>query len=200
MDGQILLGRELTVVFAEENRKKPSEMRARERVRWGFFTLELIELSTFYAEIPTMVLQKRTCLFIFLLPSPCILNLFFIYDWYYFQGAALMTVGRPILVVQITTPLPLDEGETITPHPLDEGVTRGMWLSWIFVFQFLKIDIRLILTEISRRVRWLQRKCTNRSISPRGRRFRDRSYSRSPYRSRSRSRSFSRSRSRSQDY
>lgn len=34
MDGQILLGRELTVVFAEENRKKPSEMRARERMRW----------------------------------------------------------------------------------------------------------------------------------------------------------------------
>ncbi|XP_050244543.1 serine/arginine-rich SC35-like splicing factor SCL33 [Quercus robur] len=33
MDGQILLGRELTVVFAEENRKKPVEMRARERVR-----------------------------------------------------------------------------------------------------------------------------------------------------------------------
>ncbi|KAM7524626.1 hypothetical protein LguiA_014528 [Lonicera macranthoides] len=33
MNGQILLGRELTVVFAEENRKKPSEMRARERVR-----------------------------------------------------------------------------------------------------------------------------------------------------------------------
>ncbi|EXB29320.1 Serine/arginine-rich splicing factor 12 [Morus notabilis] len=29
--GQILLGRELTVVFAEENRKKPSGMRARER-------------------------------------------------------------------------------------------------------------------------------------------------------------------------
>ena len=33
MDGQILLGRELTVVFAEENRKKPVEMRARQRVR-----------------------------------------------------------------------------------------------------------------------------------------------------------------------
>ncbi|KMS98783.1 hypothetical protein BVRB_3g068590 [Beta vulgaris subsp. vulgaris] len=33
MDGYILLGRELTVVFAEENRKKPSEMRARERGR-----------------------------------------------------------------------------------------------------------------------------------------------------------------------
>lgn len=31
MDGQIFLGRELTVVFAEENRKKPTEMRARER-------------------------------------------------------------------------------------------------------------------------------------------------------------------------
>ncbi|CAN8303228.1 unnamed protein product [Cochlearia groenlandica] len=31
MDGYLLLGRELTVVFAEENRKKPLEMRARER-------------------------------------------------------------------------------------------------------------------------------------------------------------------------
>ncbi|KAF8047817.1 hypothetical protein N665_2818s0005 [Sinapis alba] len=31
MDGYHLLGRELTVVFAEENRKKPTEMRARER-------------------------------------------------------------------------------------------------------------------------------------------------------------------------
>ncbi|XP_010480064.1 PREDICTED: serine/arginine-rich SC35-like splicing factor SCL33 isoform X2 [Camelina sativa] len=31
MDGYVLLGRELTVVFAEENRKKPTEMRARER-------------------------------------------------------------------------------------------------------------------------------------------------------------------------
>ncbi|KAF5737373.1 SC35-like splicing factor 33 isoform 3 [Tripterygium wilfordii] len=30
MDGEILLGRELTVVFAEENRKKPSEMRTRD--------------------------------------------------------------------------------------------------------------------------------------------------------------------------
>lgn len=33
MDGQIILGREITVVFAEENRKKPLEMRARERYR-----------------------------------------------------------------------------------------------------------------------------------------------------------------------
>ncbi|XP_044509624.1 serine/arginine-rich SC35-like splicing factor SCL33 [Mangifera indica] len=33
MDGYVFLGRELTVVFAEENRKKPSEMRARERIR-----------------------------------------------------------------------------------------------------------------------------------------------------------------------
>ncbi|KAJ1699515.1 hypothetical protein LUZ63_008027 [Rhynchospora breviuscula] len=32
LDGQVLLGREVTVVFAEENRKKPTEMRARERV------------------------------------------------------------------------------------------------------------------------------------------------------------------------
>ncbi|GAA0154562.1 RNA splicing factor [Lithospermum erythrorhizon] len=33
MDGQVINGREITVVFAEENRKKPSEMRARDRVR-----------------------------------------------------------------------------------------------------------------------------------------------------------------------
>ncbi|KAF9680751.1 hypothetical protein SADUNF_Sadunf06G0154100 [Salix dunnii] len=33
MDGEILLGRELTVVFAEENRKKPAEMRQRDSVR-----------------------------------------------------------------------------------------------------------------------------------------------------------------------
>uniref|UniRef100_A0A0D9X1V6 RRM domain-containing protein n=1 Tax=Leersia perrieri TaxID=77586 RepID=A0A0D9X1V6_9ORYZ len=32
MDGQVILGREIAVVFAEENRKKPSEMRARDRV------------------------------------------------------------------------------------------------------------------------------------------------------------------------
>jgi len=31
MDGRVFLGRELTVVFAEENRKKPVDMRARER-------------------------------------------------------------------------------------------------------------------------------------------------------------------------
>ncbi|XP_023531530.1 serine/arginine-rich SC35-like splicing factor SCL30A [Cucurbita pepo subsp. pepo] len=31
MDGCVLQGREITVVFAEENRKKPSDMRARER-------------------------------------------------------------------------------------------------------------------------------------------------------------------------
>ncbi|PSR95364.1 Serine/arginine-rich SC35-like splicing factor SCL30A [Actinidia chinensis var. chinensis] len=37
MDGQILLGRRLTVVFAEENRKKPGDMRARERGGRGRF-------------------------------------------------------------------------------------------------------------------------------------------------------------------
>jgi RNA recognition motif-containing protein len=34
MDGQVLLGREITVVFAEENRKKPDEMKVRERARY----------------------------------------------------------------------------------------------------------------------------------------------------------------------
>ncbi|KAK1678797.1 hypothetical protein QYE76_039645 [Lolium multiflorum] len=31
MDGQVVLGREIAVVFAQENRKKPGEMRTRER-------------------------------------------------------------------------------------------------------------------------------------------------------------------------
>jgi FUS-interacting serine-arginine-rich protein 1 len=31
MDGKMLLGREIAVIFAEDNRKKPSEMRAREK-------------------------------------------------------------------------------------------------------------------------------------------------------------------------
>ncbi|CAM0873394.1 unnamed protein product [Alopecurus aequalis] len=35
MDGQVLFGREVTVVFAEENRKKPDEMRTRERTSRG---------------------------------------------------------------------------------------------------------------------------------------------------------------------
>ncbi|KAI3743172.1 hypothetical protein L1987_60877 [Smallanthus sonchifolius] len=35
MDGQVFQGRELTVVFAEENRKKPSDMRSIERRRGG---------------------------------------------------------------------------------------------------------------------------------------------------------------------
>ncbi|XP_022743673.1 uncharacterized protein LOC111294562 [Durio zibethinus] len=37
VDGYVLLCRELTVVFAEENRKKPSEMRARQHRRsWAY--------------------------------------------------------------------------------------------------------------------------------------------------------------------
>ncbi|KAH9617600.1 hypothetical protein KSS87_011110 [Heliosperma pusillum] len=35
MDRQVFQGRELTVVFAEENRKKPLEMRSRERSSWN---------------------------------------------------------------------------------------------------------------------------------------------------------------------
>lgn len=41
MDGYHLLGRELTVVFAEENRKKPTEMRARERGGGRYIDLSL---------------------------------------------------------------------------------------------------------------------------------------------------------------
>ncbi|KAK6937007.1 RNA recognition motif domain, partial [Dillenia turbinata] len=43
MDGQIFHGRELTVVFAEENRKKPAEMRQRERS--SYFHLTILNAS-----------------------------------------------------------------------------------------------------------------------------------------------------------
>jgi FUS-interacting serine-arginine-rich protein 1 len=34
LDHQIIAGREITVVFAEENRKKPQEMRSKERIMY----------------------------------------------------------------------------------------------------------------------------------------------------------------------
>nr|POE73520.1 isoform 3 of serine/arginine-rich sc35-like splicing factor scl33 [Quercus suber] len=118
MDGQILLGRELTVVFAEENRKKPVEMRARERVRGRVYDRR--RSPPRYSRSPRYSRAYSR--------SP---------DYY-------------------------------SPSP--------------------------------------RRRRYSRSISPGDRRYRERSYSRSPYvsrsrsRSRSQSRSFSRSRSRSQDY
>lgn len=54
MDGQILLGRRLTVVFAEENRKKPTDMRARERGRYGL--LLSLSLSISHTHIAHSVL------------------------------------------------------------------------------------------------------------------------------------------------
>ncbi|MED6145262.1 Arginine/serine-rich splicing factor scl25a transcript I [Stylosanthes scabra] len=110
MDGQILLGRELTVVFAEENRKKPQEMRARERQRsYDYRSPRGYSRSPRYAR----------------------------------------TYSR---------------SPGYSPSPV--------------------------------------RRRYSRSISPRDKRYRDRSYSRSPYgsRSRSRSRSYSRSYSRSPSY
>lgn len=49
MDRQILNGREITVVFAEENRKRPEEMKMKERGRYfgcvHFILTSLIVLS-----------------------------------------------------------------------------------------------------------------------------------------------------------
>ncbi|XP_066379632.1 serine/arginine-rich SC35-like splicing factor SCL33 [Miscanthus floridulus] len=54
MDGQMLLGREITVVFAEENRKKPSDMRARERMsgRGRSYDRRLRSRSPGYSDSP----------------------------------------------------------------------------------------------------------------------------------------------------
>ncbi|KAH0971872.1 hypothetical protein GBA52_024028 [Prunus armeniaca] len=112
MDGQILLGREVTVVFAEENRKKPSEMRARDRVRGRSYDRR--RSSSRYSRSPRYA----------------------------------QTYSR--------------SPDCYSPSP--------------------------------------RRRRYSRSISPRDRRYREPSRSRSPYGSRSRSRSFSRSRSHSLDY
>lgn len=50
MDGQVLLGRELTVVFAEENRKKPSEMRSRERIRLVDFPISRLSIHDLHPD------------------------------------------------------------------------------------------------------------------------------------------------------
>ncbi|KAA0043761.1 serine/arginine-rich SC35-like splicing factor SCL33 isoform X1 [Cucumis melo var. makuwa] len=47
LDGQVLLGHELTVVFAEENRKRPEEMRARDSSRIVSFRNSLEASSNF---------------------------------------------------------------------------------------------------------------------------------------------------------
>lgn len=53
MDGRVLLGRELTVVFAEENRKRPSEMRSRERIRFDILaTFSLLSTHTWLKSSP----------------------------------------------------------------------------------------------------------------------------------------------------
>ncbi|XP_059462918.1 serine/arginine-rich SC35-like splicing factor SCL33 [Corylus avellana] len=52
MNGQILLGRELTVVFAEENRKKPSEMRNRERSRGRAYARTYSRSPDYYSPHP----------------------------------------------------------------------------------------------------------------------------------------------------
>jgi hypothetical protein len=55
MDGYLLLGRELTVVFAEENRKKPTEMRARERGGGRCMNLSLFELFWLLSNIKNSI-------------------------------------------------------------------------------------------------------------------------------------------------
>ncbi|KAG6537148.1 hypothetical protein ZIOFF_002233 [Zingiber officinale] len=68
MDGQILLGRELTVVFAEENRKKPSEMRTRE----GRYTL----INSYYFWVVCMITEgHHVALARLVIPAPVLAHL-----------------------------------------------------------------------------------------------------------------------------
>ncbi|XP_077211081.1 uncharacterized protein LOC143846515 isoform X2 [Tasmannia lanceolata] len=66
MDGRILHGRELTVIFAEENRKKPADTRARERVRSQVYDYRL---SPRYCRSPRYA-RSRSRSPIYCRPSP----------------------------------------------------------------------------------------------------------------------------------
>jgi hypothetical protein len=51
LDHQVIGGREITVVFAEENRKKPQEMRSKERIRYSFSFVTKMLLHNFTVSI-----------------------------------------------------------------------------------------------------------------------------------------------------
>ncbi|KAE8732967.1 Serine/arginine-rich SC35-like splicing factor SCL30A [Hibiscus syriacus] len=67
MDGRVLLGRELTIVFAEENRKKPIEMRHRERASLSACLWDAKEVDIVKGEGP--LLDTRSFLYSHSLPS-----------------------------------------------------------------------------------------------------------------------------------
>lgn len=48
LDHQLIAGREITVVFAEENRKKPQEMRIKERIRYLFWCYVWLDRENWY--------------------------------------------------------------------------------------------------------------------------------------------------------
>ncbi|KAJ0872148.1 hypothetical protein HanRHA438_Chr11g0520481 [Helianthus annuus] len=57
MDGQVFQGRKPTVIFAEENRKKPADMRSRER--------RLVYLNYYYLGLQTNRMNTKKALFVF---------------------------------------------------------------------------------------------------------------------------------------
>ncbi|MFS7989200.1 putative RNA recognition motif domain, nucleotide-binding alpha-beta plait domain superfamily [Helianthus anomalus] len=58
MDGQVFQGRKLTIVFAEENRKKPADMRSRER--------RLVYLNFYYLGLQTYRTNTKKALLVFI--------------------------------------------------------------------------------------------------------------------------------------
>ncbi|ONM21781.1 hypothetical protein ZEAMMB73_Zm00001d005739 [Zea mays] len=65
MDGKMLLGREIAVVFAEENRKKPADIRAREKNKIIFVSTlvcTLGYLNVYYVlGIPKSLMSEVGC-------------------------------------------------------------------------------------------------------------------------------------------
>ncbi|KAI3518687.1 hypothetical protein L1887_07497 [Cichorium endivia] len=70
MDGQILMGRQLTVVFAEESRKKPTDMRQRERRRTGQRSLAVTATSLLAPTATTVLPLSSSVLRSIAVPQP----------------------------------------------------------------------------------------------------------------------------------
>lgn len=62
MNRQLLYGRELTVIFAEENRKKPADMRNKERQRYLLFIILTFFFTMFLSDY--CGLHNGNCIFL----------------------------------------------------------------------------------------------------------------------------------------
>lgn len=97
LDGQVLLGRELTVVFAEENRKRPEEMRARDSSRLSSLSLNWFLVAYFYCFAKLGCVMKNWTLNLYKFPRGILKN--FICLLSFFLGWGTASIGPEIFLL-----------------------------------------------------------------------------------------------------